>query len=72
MSVQEIITAFNENFHVCSNKDDSTVQSEEEILKWFNTMLSGCGQLRWERDEEKWLLVKEKLNIASACYVYNS
>ena len=72
MSVQEIITAFNENFHVCSNKDDSTVQSEEEILKWFNTMLSGCGQLRWERDGEKWLLVKEKLNIASACYVYNS
>ena len=33
MSVKEIITAFKENFHVCSNEDDSTVQSEEDLLK---------------------------------------
>ena len=38
---------------------------------WFNNMLIGYGQLRWERDEEKWLLVKDKLNISSACYVFN-
>ena len=34
--LQEIITAFNENFHICCNEDDNAVQSEEEILKWFN------------------------------------
>ena len=67
--LQEIITAFNENFHICCSEDDSTVQSEEEILKWFNTMLSGCGQFKWEKEEEKWLLIKDKLNIASASYM---
>jgi len=33
---------------------------------WSSLMLSGCGQWRWERDENKWQVVKDHFNITSS------
>ena len=41
VSLQEIISAFNEHFHICCEEDFGEIQNEEEILEWFNVMLSG-------------------------------
>ena len=78
ISLQEVISAFNENFafnehfHISCEEDFGEIQSEEEILEWFNVMLSGGGQWRWERNGQKWQVVKDHLNITSTSYVYNN
>jgi len=35
VSLQEIISAFHENFHICCDKVVGEVQSEGNILEWF-------------------------------------
>ena len=70
VSLQEIISAFNEHFHICCEEDVGEIQSEEE--RWFNVMLSGGGQWRWERNGQKWQVVKDHLNITSTSYVYKN
>ena len=72
VSLQEIISAFHENFHIHCEEVVGEIKSEEEILEWFNVMLNGCGQWRWDRNDQKWQVVKDHLNLTSISYVCNN
>jgi len=63
---QAIIETFDRYFEICF--DTKKQSSLEDIRKWFNGRLTGCGQKPWRRHGRKWAIAQSKLRIHASMW----
>ena len=52
---------FHRHFEACI--DNEKKSNLEDIRKWFNGMLVGCGQKPWRKHGRKWAIAQSKLRL---------
>ena len=62
LSFQALIDTFYQEYTVCF--DHSKKATSEEILRWFNVKLVGCGQKPWKKISRKWAIAQAKLRLS--------
>jgi len=60
---QALIERFQNHFMVCF--DAAKTCTTEEIRKWFNIQLAGCGQKPWQIRSRKWKITQSKLRLST-------